>query len=75
MTDVDDRLWFVFAGLWMAIAHAITGVLLCITIIGIPWGLGSFKMIPIALAPLGKQIIDLDDVQPGTNVIYAPGPR
>ncbi|MBK6764047.1 MAG: YccF domain-containing protein [Micrococcales bacterium] len=75
-TCIANVLWFVFAGLWVAIAHAVTGVVLCITIIGIPWGIGSFKMIPIALAPLGKQIIDIDDIAAGTpGAIYAPGPR
>lgn len=75
-TCIANVLWFVFAGLWIAIAHAVTGVVLCITIIGIPWGIGSFKMIPIALAPLGKQIVDLDDIAAGTpGAVYAPGPR
>ena len=49
-TCIANVLWFIFAGVWIAIAHAVTGVLLCITIIGIPWGIGSFQMIPIALA-------------------------
>jgi uncharacterized membrane protein YccF (DUF307 family) len=74
-TCIANVLWFIFAGVWIAIGHAITGVLLCITIIGIPWGIGSFQMIPIALAPLGKQIVDLDDVRASSGVIYPPGPR
>jgi uncharacterized membrane protein YccF (DUF307 family) len=36
-------------------------VLLCLTIIGIPLGLGNFKLIPVALAPLGKDIVSADD--------------
>lgn len=74
-TCIANVLWFIIAGIWIAIGHALTGVLLCITIIGIPWGIGSFKMIPIALAPLGKQIVDVNDLPAGQVVIYAPGPR
>jgi len=40
----------------------VTGVLLCLTIIGIPLGLGSFKLIPVSLWPLGKDIVSVDDV-------------
>ena len=39
------------------IAHAITGVLLCITIIGIPLGVANFKLVPVALMPLGREIV------------------
>jgi len=49
--------WFLFSGLWLAIGHAVLGVLLCVTIIGIPLGLGNFRMIPLALAPFGKDIV------------------
>lgn len=49
--------WFVLSGLWLAIGHAVLGVLLCGTIIGIPLGLGNFKMIPLALAPFRKDIV------------------
>jgi uncharacterized membrane protein YccF (DUF307 family) len=58
---IGNVIWFIFAGLWLAIGHLVTGVLLCITIIGIPLGLADFKLIPISLAPLGKQIVPLDD--------------
>ncbi len=58
---IGNVLWFLLAGLWMAIAHVVTGVLLCITIIGIPLGLADFKLAAAALAPLGKDIVDTDD--------------
>jgi uncharacterized membrane protein YccF (DUF307 family) len=60
-STIGNVIWFVLAGLWMAIAHLFTGVLLCLTIIGIPLGLGNFKLIPVALAPLGKEIVSADD--------------
>jgi uncharacterized membrane protein YccF (DUF307 family) len=57
---IGNVIWFVFAGLWLAIGNLVTGILLCITIIGIPLGLGSFKLIPISLVPLGKIIVPID---------------
>ena len=45
----------------LALAHLLTGVLLCLTIIGIPLGLGNFKLAAVALAPLGKEIVRSDD--------------
>ncbi|GAA1019056.1 MULTISPECIES: YccF domain-containing protein [Amycolatopsis] len=55
---VGNVIWFLVAGLWLSIGHLVTGVLQCITIIGIPLGLANFKMIPISLMPLGKEIVD-----------------
>ena len=50
----------VLCGWWLAIAHLVSGVLLCLTIIGIPLGLASFKLIPVSLLPLGREIIGVD---------------
>jgi uncharacterized membrane protein YccF (DUF307 family) len=55
---IGNIIWFIFAGLWLAIGHLVTGTLLCITIIGIPLGLANFKLIPISLMPLGKVIVE-----------------
>jgi|TARA_Y100000385_G_scaffold228833_1_gene240087 uncharacterized membrane protein YccF (DUF307 family) len=57
LSVVGNVVWFLFSGLWLAIGHAVLGVLLCVTIIGIPLGLGNFRMIPLALAPFGKDIV------------------
>ncbi|WP_148615338.1 YccF domain-containing protein [Nocardioides rubriscoriae] len=54
---IGNVIWFVVAGLWLAIGHALSGVALCLTIIGIPLGIASFKMIPISLLPLGREIV------------------
>jgi uncharacterized membrane protein YccF (DUF307 family) len=58
---VGNVLWFVVVGLWMAIAHLIAGVVLCFTIIGIPLGVGNFKLAAVAVAPLGKEIVATSD--------------
>jgi uncharacterized membrane protein YccF (DUF307 family) len=54
---VGNIIWLVFAGIWLAIGHVITGVVLCLTIIGIPLALANFKLIPVSLMPLGKIIV------------------
>lgn len=50
-------IWLVFSGIWMAVAYCILGALLCLTIIGIPLGLANFKMIPVSMTPLGRQVV------------------
>lgn len=58
-STIGNLFWLVLAGWWLAIGHLISGVALCLTVIGIPLGLANFKMIPISLTPLGREIVDL----------------
>jgi uncharacterized membrane protein YccF (DUF307 family) len=58
MSIIGNIIWLVVAGWWLALTHIVTGVAMCLTIIGIPLGLANFKMIPISLMPLGKEIVD-----------------
>ncbi|TKV58919.1 YccF domain-containing protein [Nakamurella flava] len=60
---VGNVIWFLFAGLWLAIGHVVTGIALAITIIGIPLALANFKLIPISLLPLGCEIVALPDAR------------
>lgn len=55
---IGNVIWVVLAGWWIALEHIISGVLLCVTIIGIPFGIANFKMVPVALMPIGKVIVD-----------------
>ena len=55
---LGNVVWLVVAGWWLALEHIITGVLLCITIIGIPLGIANVKLVPISLMPLGKEVRD-----------------
>jgi uncharacterized membrane protein YccF (DUF307 family) len=50
-------LWLICGGIWIALTHALFGLVLCITIIGIPFGLQHFKLTAIALNPFGRDII------------------
>ncbi|ANS67223.1 YccF domain-containing protein [Streptomyces lincolnensis] len=57
---VVNVLWLVLAGWWLAIGHIVTGIVLCVTIIGIPFGIANFKLIPVSLFPLGREIVPTD---------------
>ena len=57
---IGNVLWIILFGWWLAVGHLVSGVLLCLTIIGIPLGLASFKIIPITLLPLGVRIVPAD---------------
>ncbi len=60
-STIGNVLWFVLFGLWISISHVVLGALLCVTIIGIPLGIGNFKLAAVAIAPLGKDIVRTDD--------------
>jgi uncharacterized membrane protein YccF (DUF307 family) len=57
---IGNVIWVVFAGWWLALGHIVTGIALCCTIIGIPLGIANFKLIPISLMPLGREIVPID---------------
>ena len=54
---IGNILWFLFAGLWLAIGHIMTAAACFVTIIGIPFGIQHVKLAGIALAPIGKTIV------------------
>ena len=62
---IGNVLWIVLAGWWLALGHLITGIAMCITIIGIPLGLANFKLIPVSLTPFGREIVDIDQARRG----------
>ena len=53
---IGNILWIIFGGLWSAIEWLIAGLLMCITIIGIPFGIQAFKIAGFALFPFGRDI-------------------
>ncbi len=60
---IGNIIWIVLAGWWLAIGHLVTGVLMCLTIIGIPLGRAHFKLIPVSLTPFGREIVDIDQAR------------
>jgi uncharacterized membrane protein YccF (DUF307 family) len=60
-STIGNALWFILVGLWMALAHLMLGALLCLSIVGIPLGIGNFKLAAVAIAPIGKEIVPTSD--------------
>jgi uncharacterized membrane protein YccF (DUF307 family) len=60
-STIGNILWFVLAGVWIAIGHVTTAIALALTIIGIPLAWANLKLAVVALAPLGKEIVDARD--------------
>ena len=60
---LGNVVWVILAGWWLAIGHILTGVAMCLTIIGIPLGIASFKLVPVSLMPLGKDIVHVDEAR------------
>ena len=59
-STVGNIIWFLVAGIWLAIGHVVTSIPLFISIIGIPLAVANIKMIPVSLLPLGARIVDND---------------
>ncbi|NID15093.1 YccF domain-containing protein [Luteibacter yeojuensis] len=57
---LGNIIWFVFAGIWLAIGHVCSAIACCVTIIGIPFGIQHLKLAGIALAPIGKTVVSCD---------------
>lgn len=71
---IGNVIWFLVAGLWLALAQVVTGIVLALTIIGIPFGIACFKMARLALFPLGKHIVDADSAAAAASGVHAVTP-
>lgn len=56
LSTVMNIIWLVFGGIWIVLTHLVFGLLFCITIVGIPFGLQHFKLMNLAFSPFGKSI-------------------
>lgn len=66
-TALANILWFILAGIWLWIYHVVVGIALCLTIIGIPFGIANFKLAGVSLRPLGRRATFSDQVMPAVN--------
>ncbi|MDP5228170.1 MULTISPECIES: YccF domain-containing protein [Arthrobacter] len=57
---LGNVIWFLMAGVWLAIGHVVTAIPMFVSIIGIPLGIANLKLIPVSLMPLGKEIVPTD---------------
>jgi uncharacterized membrane protein YccF (DUF307 family) len=62
-SGIGNILWLLLCGWWLALGHLVTGVAQCLTILGIPLGLANFKLIPISLLPLGREVVSVDEAR------------
>ncbi len=69
VSAIANIIWVILGGWWLALGHILAGVVMCITIIGIPLGLASFKMAGLAFLPFGKEIVTDDEPR-----VYRPSP-
>jgi uncharacterized membrane protein YccF (DUF307 family) len=60
---VGNVIWFVVAGIWLAIGHVLTSIPLFLSIIGIPLAIANIKLIPVSLLPLGARIVDVNEAE------------
>jgi len=67
----SNVLWILLGGIWLALLWCIWGIMLCITIIGIPFGVQCFKIAGISLLPYGKVVILDYGKHPVANVLWA----
>ncbi|MEI6663701.1 MAG: YccF domain-containing protein [Actinomycetes bacterium] len=61
MRLIGNVIWLVFAGIWMALAYLFAGLIMCILIITIPFGIQSFKLAAFALWPFGRTVVKRAD--------------
>lgn len=57
---LGNVVWILVAGIWLVIGHIVTAIAQAVTIIGIPLAIANLKVIPVTLAPLGKEIVPSD---------------
>ena len=58
MRTIGNAIWFILCGVWLGIAYILAGVVSCITIIGIPFGIQSFKLAGYFMWPFGRQLVE-----------------
>lgn len=57
---VMNIIWVLIGGVWIALTHLVFGILFCVTIIGIPFGMQHFKLMSVAFTPFGRDIVDVE---------------
>ncbi len=58
MRTLLNIIWFIFSGFWLWLAYVLAGIICCLLIITIPWGIASFRMASYAAWPFGRELVD-----------------
>lgn len=61
MKTLLNLIWLVLSGFWLAVGYAIAGIICCVLIVTIPWGIASFRIAAYALWPFGRTVVDRRD--------------
>ena len=70
-STIGNVIWFVIAGWWLTLGHIVTGILLCLTIIGIPLGLANFKLVRVSLTPFGRDIVPANSIAGADAIVFS----
>jgi len=70
MKTIGNIFWLVLAGIWLAIGYTIAGLLMCITIIGIPFGIQAFKLAGFVLWPFGRTVVAKSEELSVLDIIF-----
>ena len=70
MSTLGNVVWLIFGGLLAALGYIIGGLALCITIVGIPFGLQSMKIGVATLAPFGKEVVETSEANSALRIIF-----
>ncbi len=70
MKTIANIIWIILAGFWLFLIYSFIGILLCITIIGIPFGVQCFKIASYTLTPFGKKVKINFEKHPIANIIW-----
>ncbi len=70
MSTLGNVVWLVFGGLIAALGYIIGGLLLCITVVGIPFGLQSMKIGVATLTPFGKEVVEVKQANSTLRILF-----
>lgn len=70
MRILGNILWFVFGGVFIGLGHILGGIGLCLTVVGIPFGIQAFKLGLASFAPFGKEVVERDRADSPLRVIF-----
>ena len=68
MRTLLNVIWLIFAGIWLALLYVVAGILISLTIVGIPFGVAAFRMAGMALWPFGRQVVKTADAGVGSTL-------
>ena len=70
MSLIGNILWLIFGGLLAGLGYILGGLLLCLTVVGIPFGLQSIKLGWATFAPFGKEVVETEDANSVLRILF-----